>query len=168
MKKILATMTLLCLLFQYAKAQTATFRTADLAVTNTSSSSLFKQDFLKDSSDKLHDYEYYSTVSSNKNTAAWVLVSGGALSLGIGLLSFPKDYDLFGNSKSKENQAKTSYVLVVVGIAAMLSSIPFFVSSSLYKHKAHLALGSQKTGFGIPVKTGKEITGLTYSIPLGR
>jgi hypothetical protein len=126
--------------------------------------------FTEDSSSrKTGKFDFYMKKSSNKKAAAWILLGGGTLCAAIGSLTFPSDYDMIFNSNdATQNQARFSSIITLVGIAAMLSSIPFFISSSLNRHKAHVGIGSQKTAYGIPVKIAKEVTGLTLSIPVGK
>ena len=121
-----------------------------------------------DSTVIIKDYAYYMKKSKNQKIAAFTLLGGGALLTGIGVLTFPKDYNIFGNSSSTENQANISAVIVVVGIAAMAASIPFFISSPINKHRAKLKINNQKTGFGTPPNVSKLITGITLSIPIGK
>lgn len=115
------------------------------------------------------DYDYYIAKSSNQQTAAWLLVGGGALCTAIGLLSFPKDYAIVWgeNSNKTESKAEFSTIISVIGGAAMISSIPFFISSSVNKHRAHINLNSKKTGMGIPGGQ-RDVTGLTLSLALGK
>ena len=117
----------------------------------------------------VHDKAYYLKKSRNNKTASWCLMGGGAVLMGIGALTFPKDYDIiFGNSSEKENKADVATALIVVGAAAMLSSIPFTVMAGVNKRKAKLMIDSQKTGVGMPSKVSKDIVGITLQIPLGK
>ncbi len=122
-------------------------------------------------SEPISDYDRYMKKSYNKNTAAWILVSGGALCTVIGVINLSQAplYIWDSNEQKKaENKANFGGTLAIIGIAAMLGSIPLFISSSIYKSKARLIISNQKTGFGIPHKYGKELTGVTLSIPIGR
>ena len=119
--------------------------------------------------DSAFNKEYYLKKSRNNRIASLCLVGGGLVIAGIGALTFPKDYDLiFENEADKESKADASTALIVVGIAAMLSSIPFTVMASVNKRKANLMVSSQKTGFGVPPNVGKHITGVTMTITLGK
>ncbi len=117
-----------------------------------------------------HDKAYYMKKSRDNRTASWCLMGGGALIMGIGALSFPKDYDIiFGNSDEKESKADGATALIGVGAAVMLSSIPFTVMASVNKRKANAMVASQKTGSGIvPPGVGKTIIGITMTIPFGK
>ena len=116
-----------------------------------------------------HDKAYYLKKSRDNRIASLCLVGGGFVIAGIGALSFPKDYDIiFENSSEKESKADAATALIVVGTAAMLSSIPFTVLASVYKRKANLMITSQKTGFGVPANVSKDITGITLTIPIGK
>ena len=117
-----------------------------------------------------HDKAYYMKKSRNNRIASYCLMGGGALVMGIGALTFPKDYDIiFGNSSEKENKADAATALIVVGAAVMLTSIPFTVMASVNKRRANAMVASQKTGSGVvPPGVGKNITGITITIPIGK
>ena len=118
----------------------------------------------------VHDKAYYLKKSRNNRIASFSLVGGGLVIAGIGALTFPKDYDIFfSNSSEKESKADVSTALIVVGCAAMLSSIPFTVMASVNKRRANAMVASQKTGSGmVPAGVGKNITGITMTIPIGK
>ena len=118
----------------------------------------------------VHDKAYYLKKSRNNRIASFSLVGGGLVIAGIGALTFPKDYDIiFGNSSEKESKADVSTALMVVGVAAMLSSIPFTVMASVNKRRANAMVASQKTGSGmVPAGVSKNITGITMTIPIGK
>jgi hypothetical protein len=124
--------------------------------------------FTEDSTKPKKDADYYIAKSNDQRTTAWVLLGGGALCTGIGVLIFPKDYGIFGNSSETESKATLSVVLSIVGFAAMISSIPVFVTAAKNKRKAMLLINNQKTGLGIPLNVGKDITGVTITIPIGK
>lgn len=116
-----------------------------------------------------YDKAYYLKKSRNNRIASLCLVGGGFVIAGIGALTFPKDYDIiFENSSEKESKADAATALIVVGAAAMLSSIPFTVMASVNKRKANLMVTSQKTGFGVPPNVSKHITGITMTISIGK
>lgn len=115
------------------------------------------------------DYDYYMKKSRNNRTASWCLVGGGFVIAGIGALTFPKNYDpIWENDSDTESKADASTALIVVGCAAMLSSIPFTVMASVNKRKANVMVSSQKTGFGVPPNVSKHITGITMAISIGK
>ena len=116
------------------------------------------------------DYDYYMKKSRNNKIASWCLVGGGFVIAGIGALTFPKYYDPVwgGNDSETENKADVSTTLIVVGIAAMLSSIPCTIMASVNKRKAKLMVSSQKTGQRLPPGIGNTVTGMTISIPIGK
>ena len=115
------------------------------------------------------DKAYYLKKSRNNRIASFCLVGGGLVIAGIGALTFPKDYDIiFDNSSEKENKADASTALIIVGCAAMLTSIPFTVMASVNKRKANLTVTSQKTGFGVPFYVRKNIPGITLKIAIGK
>jgi len=106
-------------------------------------------------------------ISKNKKNTAWVFLGTGALCTGVGILSFPKTYDVIGLSERGEKSATFSSILIAGGIAFMAISIPYFVSSSIHKRKAGLRISNQNTGFGVPSKLSRYITGITLAVPIG-
>ena len=116
------------------------------------------------------DTRYFREKSKEQRTAAWVLLGSGVACTGIGILIFPKDYNgIYGrDNASQENNATFSTIVTIAGLAAMITSIPFFISSSINKHRARVGISYQKTGFGVPVKSDKEIAGITLSFPIGK
>ena len=79
--------------------------------------------------------------------------------------SSEKDYAYY-LQKKKSNL--TAAVFLIAGAVSGISSIPLMIMASVYGHKAKLAFSNQKTGFGVPTKAGKNIPGLTFSIPLSK
>lgn len=118
----------------------------------------------------IYDKAYYLKKSRNNRIASICLVSGGFVIAGIGALSFPKNYDIiFENSSEDESKADAATALIIVGTAAMLSSIPFTVMAGVNKRKANAMVASQKTGSGVvPPDIGKNIPGITITIPIGK
>ena len=160
---------------QLNSTQSGNEKTASETITgnmnlNTSQNMPEKNEFqLNPNPETVHDKADYLKKSLNNKTASWCLMGGGALLMGIGALTFPKDYDIiFGNSSEKENKADASTALIIVGCAAMLTSIPFTVMASVNKRKANLTVTSQKTGFGVPFYVSKNIPGITLKIAIGK
>ncbi len=123
---------------------------------------------LSDSTIIVKDYAYYMKKSRNSKIASFSLLGGGFIIAGIGALMYPKNYDpIWGNDATTESKADAATTVIVVGIAAMLTSIPFTILSSVNKRKANLMVTSQKTGFGVPQNVSKDITGITMTIPIG-
>ncbi len=120
--------------------------------------------------DPTHDKAYYLKKSRNNRIASLCLVGGGLVIAGIGALTFPEDYNIIlGNSSEKENKADVATALIIVGSAAMLSSIPFTVMAGVNKRKANAMVAIQKTGSGVvPPSVSKAIPGLTLKIAIGK
>jgi hypothetical protein len=78
----------------------------------------------------------YLQKSKNKKILAWSLLGGGAVVDIIGIVSFPKGYNIFGNTGSTESKANTSFTVIGIGTLSMLASIPFFISAHKNKKKA--------------------------------
>ena len=107
------------------------------------------------------DYDYYMRKRKNNLTAGWVTLGAGVVLSGIGLL-----VSTSGNASFDD--AATGGVITIIGAASGIASIPCMIMATVYKHKAKVQLSSQKTGFGVPSKVGKSITGITMSIPIGK
>lgn len=119
--------------------------------------------------DPAYDKAYYLKKSRNNRIASLCLAGGGLVIAGIGALTFPKNYDpIWENDSDTESKADASTALIVIGCAAMLSSIPFTVMASVNKRKANVMVSGQKTGFGTPPNVGKHITGITMAISIGK
>lgn len=115
--------------------------------------------FRNDSTILVKDYSYYMQKSKNHRTTGLVLLGTGVLASGIGLLlaTNPNSFD----------QSETAAVCFVIGFVTGVTSIPFMAIAHGYRNKAKLLIDSQKTGFGIPIRTSN-ITGITYSISIGK
>jgi hypothetical protein len=107
------------------------------------------------------DYDYYMNKRRKNLTGGLVTLGGGLLFSGVGLL-------MASSSSSDEETGISGGVLTGIGAIAGIVSIPFMIMAEVYKHKAKVKLSSQKTGFGLPLKVGKSITGITMSIPIGK
>ena len=81
-------------------------------------------------------HDGYMKKSKSQKTVAWILVGGGATMITTGFLIGSKqvEEDPFGALISDEVGA--SVVLILVGIAATLTSIPLFISSGKNKRRA--------------------------------
>lgn len=102
-------------------------------------------------------YEHYMKKRKKNLTVGVVTLGAGLLFSGIGLISV-SNYD-------KDN---TSAYLFIAGAVSGIVSIPFMIMATINGHKAKLELKNQQTGFGVPANVGKQIPGLTMSIPIGK
>ncbi|MBL0182795.1 MAG: hypothetical protein IPP96_11085 [Chitinophagaceae bacterium] len=109
----------------------------------------------------------YLQKSRNQKIAGWCFVGAGAVGLAIGLASFPKG-DLLFPSDEDASKADRATTITIIGSALLIGSTPFFILSNVNKRKARLSVSSNKTGFGVPSKVNKNITGITMSIPIGK
>lgn len=87
--------------------------------------------------------EHYLQKAKNKNTKAWLLVSGGLLITAIGLVGFSNNpIDI--SSETKESKTNTYGYMIIGGVATTLISIPFFISSGRnHKKTASITLNNQ-------------------------
>lgn len=115
----------------------------------------------KDSPASLKDHAYYSLKSKNYRTAGFILLGSGVLLSVGGLLISTSNNSGFDNTQ-------TGVTIMGVGALAGIVSIPMMIIAHSYRNKASLSVSNQKTARGIPVITGREITGLTYSITIGK
>lgn len=106
------------------------------------------------------DYAYYMRQKKNNLTAGLITLDAGLALSGIGWISA-------SNSTSIDTDA-TAAILLIAGAASGIASIPLMIIASVYGHKAKLEFRNQKTGFGVPSKVSKNITGITMSIPIGK
>lgn len=107
------------------------------------------------------DYDFYMKRSKNYRAAGWSTLIGGVVLSGVGLL-------ISASSSASFNQAETGVVIMGIGALSGIVSIPFMISATVNKHKAKLMLDNQKTGFGVPSNVGKDVTGISMVIPLGK
>ena len=107
------------------------------------------------------DHDFYLVKSKNQKKTGRVLLYSGAGLVAVGLL--------IGTPRNASfNQA--GFGVVVGGIGALLAigSIPAFISSGNNKRKAMLVVRDQPAPLGLPIAVSKNITGLTFSIPIGK
>jgi len=113
--------------------------------------------------------ELFSKAKRQK-TAAWICLGAGSALLITGTIIAANKVEndlvsiFFSEEPEPDHSGET--VLLLAGGTAAIISIPLFVASSKNKHKASLMIANQKTAFGVPKGVGKNITGLTLTIPL--
>jgi len=113
----------------------------------------------------------YLKKSKSQKITAWSLLGAGVVCTGVGILIIPKNYDLLESNSGQDSQLVIGSVMSILGFASMITSIPFFVSSGINKHRANrgtVGLMNQKTGAGAPPNVSSEITGITMTIALGK
>ncbi len=106
-----------------------------------------------------NDYDSFMKKKKNNLIAGLVTLGAGLVISGIGLITLT-------NSNGFENDSNPG-VLFVVGAASGIVSIPLMIRANVYSHKAKLELKNQKTGFGVPANVSNDITGITFTIPIG-
>ena len=107
------------------------------------------------------DYAYYKQKRKDNLTAGLVTLGAGLALSGIGLITA-------SNGSGIETADGTTVGLFMIGAVSGIVSIPLMVRAGVNAHKAKLELRNQKTGFGVPSKMRKNITGITVSIPIGK
>ena len=114
-----------------------------------------------DSTAIVKDHAYYLQKSKNQRTAGLILLGAGVIISGIGLL-------VATNQNANLDQTETGVIIMGIGAVSGIVSIPLMIMAHVNRSKAKLMLSSQKKGVGIPHKYGKDLTGITLSIPIGR
>ena len=166
MKKIILILSVIFLISNESKAQQQNQEIALTGYNLHKSNTVIKDNLSFNFSDNpgydgpAKDYDYYMRKKKNNLTAGLVTLGGGLVLSGIALITST-------NSKSFDNDV-TAGVLFIAGAASGIASIPLMIMAHVYGHKAKLELSNQKTGFGVPAKVGKSITGITISIPIGK
>jgi len=113
----------------------------------------------------------YRVKARKQKTAAWICLGGGFLAMStaavIGGTKATGDWIstmVFGEEEPSNYTGET--ILAVVGGAAILGSIPLFISAAHNKHKARLMMTEQKTAMGLPIAVPKTIPSLTLRVSL--
>jgi hypothetical protein len=117
-------------------------------------------------------HAYYLQKSKIQKLKGIVLVSGGSLASFFGIrsgLNVYNDHSLSNNPLfNNRNKYSNGAGLALTGLFMVAGSIPYFLNSFKYKKMAVLKLTCQKTSFGASNKSCKKVTGLTFSIPVGK
>jgi hypothetical protein len=101
-------------------------------------------------------------------TKAAIILAGSGLVLGtVAVAIFPRDYDIFGDNTSKtENVAGISTVMFITGAALLITSIPYFISGGVNKHRAKLMMRTENLSLAprvsLPIRQFK--TGIVITI----
>ena len=114
------------------------------------------------------DQPDYLKKSRNRKITAWSLIGGGVALVAVGIIVLPKNYDILDGTSSEDTQLIVGSVVGILGFASMIASVPFFVSSGIYKRRANVGVTNQKTGFRLPSNISRDITSVTLTIPLGK
>jgi len=103
---------------------------------------------------EMHDMFMHK--SKTKKTVAWITLGTGLTLFGTGLaISSGKEYGV--------GEIDVASVIVVVGTAAAIVSVPFFISAGSNKRKAILALKGETVSFGAFEKSNN--LSLSFTIP---
>lgn len=114
--------------------------------------------------------------AKKQKTAAWVCLGGGVVLFTTGVLiaapKVSKELITFTWSWSTpvEQPEHPNYtgesILMVAGLAGVITSIPLFAASGNNRRKARLLVTNQNASFISPLAVSKNVTGLTLSIVL--
>lgn len=97
----------------------------------------------------------YLKKSKSQKTAAWILLSAGAVATTAGVIIAANQVshmDIFYDSPPPDD---ATVVLTISGTVAMLTSIPLFIASKKNKRKAHLYLNGGHAMISPNIKMGK-------------
>lgn len=111
----------------------------------------------------------YLLKSRNQKTGAFILMGLGCAAVITGIIIESKNsVDNLYSTIVDESTNNSGAIIAGAGAGLILGSIPLFIASSRNKKKANVSAGSQPTGFGVPANIGKNITGISMTIPLGK
>jgi hypothetical protein len=111
--------------------------------------------FLKDSAYRLETKAFYLNKSKNQRTTGWILLGAGTATALVGLIgAATSTNEMFGEllvawdteaAAKASSKGDTYAFIMLIGIAADLVSIPFFISASHNKKKASTLSFSNQT-----------------------
>lgn len=173
MKKLMLILGLIILTLIETKAQqekqfiaadnSATLKISALPVGNLFEKKMYTHE--SDSSKK--NYAYYNSTSRNLRIAGLSLLGAG-LVLGVAGLLVVSNSNSMSDYGDLQRAESTHRALFISSAATGIISIPLMAMASAYKQKARLELKNQKTGFGVPANVSNDITGITFTIPIGK
>jgi hypothetical protein len=96
----------------------------------------------KPDSMKKESFEYYNKKSSSQKTAAWIFVAGGTTLMISGVIVASNQavnelVNLF-EPNPPEKQSAADEILFFTGLAGVITSVPFFISSAKNRKKAEM------------------------------
>ena len=102
-------------------------------------------------------YQLYIQKSKKQLKTGLLLLGSGIALDAIAAATFPDGYDpFFGTNSSKtESQANAAIGMFILGSAALISSIPVLISSSVNKHKARLLVNGERVELSPQIKTSE-------------
>ena len=99
--------------------------------------------------DSIHTKQFYLNKSKSQKTTGFVLLAGDAALSVAGAIVFAQNYT-FDDDDYERSQV--GGVMAAIGSAAMLVSIPFFISSKTNSRRAALAFGTQTVPQQMPYR----------------
>jgi len=119
------------------------------------------------------NFQYYSKKHKNQKTTAWILMTGGSVLTIGGMVgqAATATKDLFTTILVQEPPEKidlTGTYIAYAGLAAMATSIPFFIASGKNKKRAHIALTQEKITMGHKINQQTNYNSITLRISLGK
>lgn len=110
------------------------------------------------------DYAFYLRRSKNYRIVGLSTLGAGLISSGIGVLIATGNQ----NSNSNYDPYEAAAEFFLFGAVSGITSIPFMIMAHAYKSKARLLMENKQTGIGVPSKVGRNIPGITMTIPIGK
>jgi hypothetical protein len=105
------------------------------------------------------DKAYYQTRSKKQKSAAYGLLIGGGVAIGLGFL-------IGDRKESSYDDAGTGAIIGGLGVLAMLGSVPLFIASGKNKRKASLMVSTKTLPPVMLVQSRKKMLNIGISVPL--
>ncbi|HMU44954.1 MAG TPA: hypothetical protein PKC72_01240 [Chitinophagaceae bacterium] len=85
--------------------------------------------------------EFYKHKATKQNSLGWTLLGCGTGVLLIGMAIYPSDYNWlgWGNDPEDKKQADAADIVSGIGLAGMITSVPFFIASGINRRKSRAA-----------------------------
>ena len=119
------------------------------------------------------NYKYYLKKQKKQKTTGWIFLTGGAVMGASGLIiqsAYTTTKIITGLLllPEPEGNNQTGTYIASVGLAAMATSIPFFIASGKNKNRAKIALQQEKITLGHKTYQQSNYNSIALNIRLGK